>query len=66
MKENKKLKAFRLHPDTAKRLDWASEMGLNQSELVDQVLLKYLKPALEEAKARQNSKLKRILAEAVP
>ena len=66
MKEVKKLKAFRLHADTAKRLDWASELGINASEIVDRILLEHLRPALETAKADKAKQLKQFLASAVP
>lgn len=66
MSTETKQKAFRLWSTNAERLDWATQMGMNASELVNQVLADHLKTYLEKAKAAKARELKQVLAADVP
>ena len=39
---------FRPWPEVQKRLEFANEVGLNVSEIINEVLLKHSKPIIEE------------------
>ena len=52
-KETTKFRGFRLWAETAKRLEWATTVGLNGSEIVNKVLADHLREYLEKAKAEK-------------
>jgi hypothetical protein len=66
MSKPKNPRGFRLWEDNEKRLDWATQVGLNASEIVNKVLADHLKTYLEKAKAAKARELKQVLAADVP
>ena len=55
-------RGFKAWPENEERLEFAANIGLNVSEVINEVLAKYLKPTLE-AKTR---KMREQLAAPVP
>jgi hypothetical protein len=59
-------RGFRFWEENAKRLEWATQLGLNASEIVNEVLSNHLRSALEKAKEKKAKELKQVLAATVP
>ena len=55
-------RTFRAWPENQERLEFAEKIGLNVSEVVNEVLEKYLKPTLEQ----KTKKLRETLAAPCP
>ena len=59
-------RSFRLWPENETRLAYASSIGLNASELVNELLRDHLRARLEDVRREQSAKLKAALAQPVP
>lgn len=69
MKREAKLgstRGFRPWPKNRERLEFAEKFGLNCSEIINQVLEKHLKDALETALKTRQSEIREALAAKVP
>ena len=60
--EKRNQRNFRPIPENQKRLEYAEQIGLNVSELINEVLKKYLKPTLDS----KVSEVRRQLSTPVP
>jgi hypothetical protein len=59
-------RSFRLWEENRSRLDYAAKIGLNASEIVNELLSKHLRGHLEAARKAQAERLKTALAEPIP
>lgn len=59
-------RSFRLWPENEDRLAYASSIGVNASELVNELLRDHLRERLESVRREQAAKLKAALAQPVP
>lgn len=59
-------RSFRLWPENESRLAYASSIGLNASELVNELLRDHLRDRLEAVRREQTAKLRAALAQPVP
>ena len=67
MKEKSgKQRAFRPWPENAARLDYAENVGINLSEVINQVLKDHLKPYLVKARDDRLPKLREAMNAPVP
>ncbi len=65
-KSNGSPRGFRLWDANRKRLDYAKKLGLNASEVVNEVLSENLRPYLEKRREKQASELREVLSTPVP
>jgi predicted DNA-binding protein len=59
-------RSFRLWPENETRLAYASSIGLNASEIVNELLSQHLRERLETVRKEQAAKLKAVLSQPVP
>ena len=59
-------RSFRLWAENKERLDYAANIGLNASQVVNEVLQQHLKGYLESARSDQQKRLKSALAQPIP
>lgn len=61
-----KTTAFRLWRDNRERIDYAKRIGLNASELVNEILREHLRERIEKVRAGKLRELKEVLSEPLP
>lgn len=68
MKDSKTIgqRSFRPWPENETRLAYAASIGLNASELINELLRDHLRARLETVRREQTAKLKTALAQPVP
>ncbi len=66
MQSNKSARSFKPWPENQERLDYAQRLGLEVSQVVNDVLKEHLRPYLEKVRKSKTRELREVLDAPVP